>query len=91
MDGDVTAPNLGLNTKTIQELKDNVSVVFHNAASLKLEADLKHAVAFNLKGTKNVMEFCLQLPNVVVSFSLFSQVFFFIFKCTMKIIQSLNI
>lgn len=79
MDGDVTAPNLGLNTKTIQELKDNVSVVFHNAASLKLEADLKHAVAFNLKGTKNVMEFCLQLPNVVVSFSLFSQVFFFYF------------
>lgn len=59
-------PDFGLPAAQIKELQENVSVVFHNAASLKLEADLTHAIEFNTRGTKYAMEFCLKLPKLEV-------------------------
>lgn len=65
--GDVSKPALGLNGEDQRRVLDKVSVVFHLAASLRLEAAMKDAVLANTVGTKTVLDFCSQIKNLVVS------------------------
>lgn len=56
--GDITSPRLGLSDEHFQRVISSTDIVFHMAASLKLEATLKPNVIMNLTGTKHVMEVC---------------------------------
>ena len=47
LSGDVTVDNLGLSVEQLLVLKEEVNIVFHCAATLKLEANLKDAVLMN--------------------------------------------
>lgn len=67
IDGDITQEGLGISEKDRKILYDNVSIVFHGAATLKLEAELKESVKQNLIGTKNLLNFCLGMKKLVVS------------------------
>lgn len=62
--GDITSPRLGLSDEHYMKVISTVHVVFHMAASLKLEATLKPNVEMNLTGTKHVMDVCKQMPNL---------------------------
>ncbi len=48
--GDVTLPELGLSPSDLQLLTENVSVVFHSAATVRFNEELKTALVMNVKG-----------------------------------------
>ncbi|XP_073989404.1 putative fatty acyl-CoA reductase CG8306 [Rhodnius prolixus] len=62
--GDVGEDNLGLSNNDKQTLIDNVNIVFHCAATLDFEADLKCTVKINLLGTRRVVELCKKIKNL---------------------------
>lgn len=56
--GDVTFDKLGLSAELIDRLMCDTSIVFHFAATLKLEANLKDSVQMNTTGTKRLLQLC---------------------------------
>ncbi|CAG9794360.1 unnamed protein product [Diatraea saccharalis] len=61
--GDITKPQLGLQQESI-DLLQNVSVVFHSAATIKFEEPFATAVEQNIKPVTKIMELCDNLPNM---------------------------
>lgn len=64
--GDVSLPNLGIEASILQELEENVSVVFNSAARVKFDDNLRSAIDANVKGLKRVAIFCQKLKNLKV-------------------------
>jgi alcohol-forming fatty acyl-CoA reductase len=62
--GDVTSKRLGLSEEQYQHVVNNANIVFHMAASLKLEATLKPNVLMNLTGTKYVLDMCKEMKKL---------------------------
>lgn len=63
--GEITQSNLGLNDEQYNYVIENAQIVFHFAASLKLEATMRHNVLMNLTGTKNVLNISKQMKNLL--------------------------
>ncbi|XP_052863077.1 putative fatty acyl-CoA reductase CG5065 [Anopheles cruzii] len=66
--GDISLPQLGLSERDHQALLEQVSVVFHVAATVRFNEALAEAATLNTVGTKRVLELCaemLQLQSVV--------------------------
>jgi alcohol-forming fatty acyl-CoA reductase len=63
--GDITSPNLGLSDKHLTKVLQS-NLVFHVAASLRLEFSLRPNVLLNLVGTKNVIEVAKLMPNLTL-------------------------
>lgn len=61
--GDITKPELALNEIHLKKVLE-ANLVFHAAASLKLEWTLRPNVLINLTGTKNVIELSKMMPNL---------------------------
>lgn len=61
--GDITLPNLGLSTEHLEKVL-KCQLVFHLAASLKLEATLRPNVLMNLTGTGNVIAVAKLMPQL---------------------------
>ena len=59
-------PDLGISFSAMQELIENVSIVFHLAARIKFDNDLRSAIDSNVKGPKRVAIFCRQLKHLKV-------------------------
>lgn len=74
LEGDVGLENLGLKPADQRTILDNVSVVFHMAASLNFKSPLKEAIEDNTAGTKRVLDFCCQI-NKLESFVYVSTAF----------------
>lgn len=66
MEGDLALENIGLSKEDIGLLTEEISVVIHMAATLRLEAALKDAVIQNTLGTKRVLELCKQMKEIKV-------------------------
>lgn len=62
--GDVSTDGLGLSKEDVQKLANEVTVVFHFAATLRLEAKLKDAINQNTAGTLRVIEISRQIKNL---------------------------
>ncbi|XP_018563268.1 putative fatty acyl-CoA reductase CG5065 [Anoplophora glabripennis] len=62
--GDVNSDGLGLARVDTELLINNVNVVFHMAATLKLEANLKDAIEQNTVGTARVIDVCKKIKNL---------------------------
>jgi fatty acyl-CoA reductase len=62
--GDVTSKNLGLNDEQLRKVVASSQIVFHLAASLKLEATLKPNILSNLTATKYALETARQMKNL---------------------------
>lgn len=63
--GEITQTNLGLNEEHLRHVTQNAEIVFHFAASLKLEATLRHNVLMNLTGTQNVLNLSKLMKNLI--------------------------
>lgn len=63
--GDTSQVNLGLNEDHLKYVVKNTQIVFHLAASLKLEATLKPNVLMNLTATKYVLDLAKQMGNLI--------------------------
>jgi alcohol-forming fatty acyl-CoA reductase len=63
--GDITQVNLGISDVQLDYLINNTQIIFHLAASLKLEATLKPNVLMNLTATKYVLDIAKQMKNLL--------------------------
>lgn len=68
--GDITEAKLGISESDMILLRNKVNIVFHAAATVRFDEDLKVAIEINLLGTQKVVEFCKQLENLEVSVAL---------------------
>lgn len=64
--GDVSMDELGVTPEMRQTLIANVSVVFHGAATLNLDASLSEAINMNTAGTLRTLEFCSAMNGLEV-------------------------
>lgn len=64
--GDISMPTLGISDSDLNLLSDSVSVVFHLAARVKLDENLKAAFESNVKGPQKVVGLCRKLKNLKV-------------------------
>ncbi|KAL6426742.1 hypothetical protein ACFW04_009232 [Cataglyphis niger] len=64
LNGDICSDNLGLTNEQREHLINEVNVVFHCAATLRLEAKLKDAVEMNLIGTKRVLNLVKEMKHL---------------------------
>ncbi|KAB0796000.1 hypothetical protein PPYR_10061 [Photinus pyralis] len=62
--GDCLTDNLGLTEDDRNLIRENVSIVFHCAATLKLEAKLKDAIEHNTAGTEKVLQLAKEIKNL---------------------------
>ncbi|CAH1646540.1 unnamed protein product [Spodoptera littoralis] len=59
--GDITRENLGLHENVLKALENEVSIVFHLAATVAFRLPLKDAMRINVNGTENVIELCRRM------------------------------
>lgn len=64
VEGDITKPDLGIDTEDLEEIRAKTTSVFHLAAVYDLAVAKDIAFAVNLEGTKNVNELVRSLPNL---------------------------
>ncbi|KAL1414463.1 hypothetical protein MTO96_000866 [Rhipicephalus appendiculatus] len=64
--GDLTEPNLGLSEADLATLIENVSIVFHAAATVKFDEPLKEAFQINVLGTRQVLDICKRMRKFCV-------------------------
>lgn len=62
--GDLYADNLGLSDVSLKLMIENVSVVFHCGATLKLDANLKDAIEQNTLGTARLLDISKKMKNL---------------------------
>nr|CAD7590335.1 unnamed protein product [Timema genevievae] len=64
LEGDITLPDLGLSEENRRLLEEEVDIVFHCAASLRLEAEIKLAVEHNTLATLRLLQLCRGMKNL---------------------------
>ncbi|XP_031848957.1 putative fatty acyl-CoA reductase CG5065 isoform X2 [Nomia melanderi] len=62
--GDVNTENLGLSNEQLQTLIEETDILFHCAATLRLEAKLKDAIEMNTIGTKRMLELAKKMKHL---------------------------
>jgi fatty acyl-CoA reductase len=65
--GDLTQTGLGMSAQSRDELCREVSIVFHAAATIRFNEDLKLALQINVIGTQEVVNLCKEMPLLAVS------------------------
>lgn len=63
--GEITVPNFGLSDEHLRRVIESTEIVFHLAASLKLEATLKPNILTNLTATKYVLDVAKQMKRLL--------------------------
>ncbi|XP_023727642.1 putative fatty acyl-CoA reductase CG5065 isoform X2 [Cryptotermes secundus] len=64
--GDCMELGLGLSPSDRQMLEENVSIVFHSAASVRFDDTLKYATLINARGTREVMLIARKMKHLEV-------------------------
>lgn len=64
--GDCTLPDLGISDVDRKILTDNVSIIYHCAATIRFDEALKTAVLLNTRGTKLMLELAGNCKKLVV-------------------------
>lgn len=67
IDGDLTRPRLGLSDKDYSTLVENVSIVFHSAATVRFVGPLKQFIEQNVLGTESIMKLCREMKQLEVN------------------------
>ncbi|CAL1290421.1 unnamed protein product, partial [Larinioides sclopetarius] len=62
--GDLTLPGLGISASDQTLLINNVSIVFHSAASVNLDEPLKQSIDKNVLGTQRLLELCHKMLHL---------------------------
>lgn len=64
----MTELGLGISDENRRTLEENVSVVFHLAASVRFDDPIRKAVFINVRGTREVVNLALKIKNLSVSY-----------------------
>jgi fatty acyl-CoA reductase len=65
--GDLTQEGLGISAQSREELCREVSILFHAAATVRFNENLKLALQTNVIGTQEVVDLCKEMPLLAVS------------------------
>lgn len=65
--GDVTQLRLGLSDEDYNILIENVTIVFHVAASVRFDEPIRDATIMNVRGTREVVNLAKQMKNIEVN------------------------
>lgn len=65
--GDLMKPELGLSESDIKLLCNNVSIVFHCAATVKFDEPLRVSIQMNVIGTQKLIKLCQKMTRLIVS------------------------
>jgi len=65
--GDMTELRLGLSDEEYGFLVENVSVIFHVAASVRFDEPIRDATIMNVRGTREVVQLAKQMKHLKVS------------------------
>lgn len=63
--GEITVPNFALSDEHLKRVIETSEIMFHLAASLRLEATLKPNIQMNLTGTKYVLDIAKQMKRLI--------------------------
>ncbi|CAH1786736.1 unnamed protein product [Owenia fusiformis] len=64
IDGDMLEENLGISDHDVHILQNEVSIVFHSAATVKFDEQLKLSVQMNVLGVQKIIELCQKLTKL---------------------------
>ncbi|KAK3907438.1 Putative fatty acyl-CoA reductase [Frankliniella fusca] len=62
--GDLTLPDLGISASDRELLAEEVSVVFHSAATVKFDEALKLSIEMNMLGTQRMLQLAKQMKKL---------------------------
>lgn len=65
--GDCSLPGLGLNEEEKELLISKVHIIFHCAATVRFDENLKTAFRINVSATQDILELAKQMKNLKVS------------------------
>lgn len=78
--GDITYEGLGLSNEDRAELAQNVSVVFHCAATVKFDEALKSSYKMNISGTQELVNLAYEMEKLEVRTSNFFSILHHYYK-----------
>jgi len=64
INGDITEPNFGISKENERKLVEEVSVVFHSAATIKFDEDLTKAVNLNVVAVFTIIDICKKMKKL---------------------------
>jgi fatty acyl-CoA reductase len=64
--GDISEKGLALSDDVYNDLCQEVNVVFHSAASVNFDENIKSSVRTNVNGTMEIISLCKSMPNLKV-------------------------
>ncbi|XP_037954996.1 putative fatty acyl-CoA reductase CG5065 isoform X2 [Teleopsis dalmanni] len=62
--GDVLMPNLGISEKDLELLQNEVSIIYHCAATIRFDEPLRKAVFINTRGTKYMLDIAVTFKHL---------------------------
>lgn len=72
INGDITLKNLGLENKLLKDLQNTVNCVINSAALVKHYGDIEAFNTINIEGTKNIIDFCMNINKKLYHISTIS-------------------
>ena len=66
--GDMQSYELGISNDDQQDLIQNVSIIFHCAATVRFNEKIRDAVEINVKGTQKLIDLAKKMKDFKVSF-----------------------
>jgi len=75
--GEITQLGFALSQQDRQHLMDNVTVVFHAAASVKFDDELREAVRTNLRSAREVVKLAKEMKHLKVRY-------FYDYRCLLE-------
>lgn len=70
LEGDITMENLGMSQEDLERFYEKVNVIFHSAASIRMDESVKDAINNNTIPTKRLIAMSKNIKNLDVSFDL---------------------
>ncbi|XP_017475765.1 PREDICTED: fatty acyl-CoA reductase 1 isoform X2 [Rhagoletis zephyria] len=64
IEGDVLLPGLGISAEDLKKLREEVSIVYHCAATIRFDEPLRKAVFMNTRGTLYMLELAATLKHL---------------------------
>ncbi|PSN51360.1 hypothetical protein C0J52_07924 [Blattella germanica] len=64
VNGDCSAPGLGLSPSDRKRLAEDVNIVFHGAATVRFDEKMRLAVGINVLGTRNILDLAREISQL---------------------------
>ena len=66
--GDISQPKLGISEEDEKTLVEDVSIVFHLAATVQFNTTLRDAIQYNVVGVQEVVKLCHKMTKLEVKY-----------------------